>query len=231
MGSDSNFPFYAPLVLPLWFLFLFLGGVIFLLIVLQVFTLGFARLGLSQGQVLLILAGSFFGSAINIPVKRFETETQETVRARSFFGMFYRLPVRRKSVTVIAVNVGGCLVPVFVSLYLLLKMPSLIPAAAICIALCAVVTHRVSRVVPGMGVATPWFLPPVVSAILAVIFTPEGLAAPVAYATGSLGTLIGADLLNLGKIKKMGAPVASIGGAGTWDGIFLSALLASLLTW
>jgi uncharacterized membrane protein len=44
-----------------------------------------------------------------------------------------------------------------------------------------------------------------------------------------LGTLIGADLLNLGKIQGLGAPVASIGGAGTFDGIFMTAVLAVLL--
>jgi uncharacterized membrane protein len=44
-----------------------------------------------------------------------------------------------------------------------------------------------------------------------------------------MGTLIGADLLNLGNIAKLGAPVASIGGAGTFDGIFLTGILAVLL--
>ena len=46
---------------------------------------------------------------------------------------------------------------------------------------------------------------------------------------GSLGTLIGADLLNLGKIQGLAAPVASIGGAGTFDGIFVTGILAVLL--
>ena len=44
-----------------------------------------------------------------------------------------------------------------------------------------------------------------------------------------MGTLIGADLLNLGKIHGLGAPIASIGGAGTFDGVFLSGILAVLL--
>jgi hypothetical protein len=44
-----------------------------------------------------------------------------------------------------------------------------------------------------------------------------------------MGTLIGADLLNLGAIQGLGAPVASIGGAGTFDGIFLTAILAVLI--
>ncbi len=46
------------------------------------------------------------------------------------------------------------------------------------------------------------------------------------YISGSIGTLIGADLLNLDKLQGMGAPVVSIGGAGTFDGIFLTGILA-----
>jgi uncharacterized membrane protein len=44
-----------------------------------------------------------------------------------------------------------------------------------------------------------------------------------------LGTLIGADLSNLGVIPQLGAPIASIGGAGTFDGVFLSGIIAALL--
>jgi uncharacterized membrane protein len=40
--------------------------------------------------------------------------------------------------------------------------------------------------------------------------------------------LIGADVLNLNKIQGLGAPIASIGGAGTFDGIFIIGLLAVL---
>jgi uncharacterized membrane protein len=55
--------------------------------------------------------------------------------------------------------------------------------------------------------------------------------APVlAYIGGTLGTLIGADILNIDKIKNLGAPVASIGGAGTFDGIFMSGIMAVLLS-
>ena len=40
---------------------------------------------------------------------------------------------------------------------------------------------------------------------------------------------IGADLLRLKDIRKLGAPIASIGGAGTFDGVFITGLLAVLL--
>ena len=72
------------------------------------------------------------------------------------------------------------------------------------------------------------FLPALITAIVAWILSREN-AAPLAYVAGSLGTLIGADLTNLDKVRGLGAPVASIGGAGTFDGIFLTGILAVLL--
>jgi uncharacterized membrane protein len=62
------------------------------------------------------------------------------------------------------------------------------------------------------------------------LLAPPELRAPSAYIASTLGILIGADLLNLGKIAQLGAPVASIGGAGTFDAIFLSGILAVLLS-
>jgi uncharacterized membrane protein len=64
--------------------------------------------------------------------------------------------------------------------------------------------------------------------VVAIVLSREN-AAPLAYISGSLGTLIGADLLNLGNIRGLGAPVASIGVAGTFDGIFLIGIVAVLI--
>jgi len=36
--------------------------------------------------------------------------------------------------------------------------------------------------------------------------------------------------MNLGRIQGLGAPIVSIGGAGTFDGIFLSGIIAVLLS-
>ena len=81
--------------------------------------------------------------------------------------------------------------------------------------------------VRGLGIALPVFVPPVSTAVVALLLS-RRQAAPLAYIGGSLGTLIGADLLNLDKVQGLGAPVASIGGAGTFDGIFLTGILAVL---
>jgi uncharacterized membrane protein len=92
----------------------------------------------------------------------------------------------------------------------------------------ALISHLVAHPVRGMGIAEPVFVPTLVTAFTALLISRK-YAAPIAYISGSMGTLIGADLLNLDRIRGLGAPVASIGGAGTFDGIFLTSILAVVL--
>jgi uncharacterized membrane protein len=67
-----------------------------------------------------------------------------------------------------------------------------------------------------------------VATVLALILAPEQ-ASPVAFVAGVAGPLIGADLLHLKDIEKLPAGMASIGGAGTFDGILLSGIIAAYL--
>jgi uncharacterized membrane protein len=129
--------------------------------------------------------------------------------------------------TVLAVNVGGAVIPTAMSTYLVLRY-QLWLRAAIAVIVVALVIHAMATPVRGVGIAVPVFAPVVVTAILAFLLSRE-YAAPLAYIGGSMGTLIGADLMNLERINGLGAPVASIGGAGTFDGIFLTGILAVLL--
>jgi uncharacterized membrane protein len=146
-----------------------------------------------------------------------------------FFGVHYGVPVVVEwPSTVVAVNVGGALIPTLLSLYLLFKNHLWI-RGIVTTALVAIIVHMLAYPVEGVGIiAVPIFVPPLVTAIVAVLIAREH-AAVLAYVGGSLGTLIGADLLNLGVVRGLGAPVASIGGAGTFDGIFLTGILAVLL--
>jgi len=100
--------------------------------------------------------------------------------------------------------------------------------AAVATAIVTAVCYLLSQPIPGLGIAEPVFVPSVTAAIVALLLSREQ-AAPLAYVGGSLGTLIGADVLNLGRIRGLGAPVASIGGAGTFDGIFLIGIVAVLI--
>jgi len=131
--------------------------------------------------------------------------------------------------TVLAVNVGGAVIPVCLCLYLLLRIDFgfYLP---VLVGLVTLVVNRLAQPVKGLGIAVPGLIPPLVAALGAYLLCPGYLRAPCAYIACTLGTLIGADLLKLREIPKLGAPVASIGGAGTFDAIFFGGIIAVFLS-
>jgi uncharacterized membrane protein len=188
----------------------------------------FMRLGVSPATALLLLFASLFGSYFNIPIVELPEQRLLSGQEVDFFGMRYMVPVVHEwPGTVIAVNVGGAVIPTLMSLYLLARN-QLWGRGLVATAIVAVVCYLLSQPVRGVGIAEPVFVPSLTAAIVAFLLSREH-AAPLAYVCGSLGTLVGADLLNLGAIRGLGAPVASIGGAGTFDGIFLIGIVAVLL--
>jgi uncharacterized membrane protein len=219
---------YLPLTPGLFAVLVFLFGVLIVLIQLRILRYAYMRLGVGPGAALLLLFGSLVGSYFNIPISVLPGKTMQTGEIVDFFGMRYVVPlVTSYPGTVLAVNVGGAVIPTLMSIYLMLRY-QLWLRAAVAVVIIALVIHSMATPVRGVGIAVPVFAPVVVTAILAFILSRE-YAAPLAYIGGSMGTLIGADLMNLGKINGLGAPVASIGGAGTFDGIFLTGILAVLL--
>ena len=219
---------YFPLAWPFFTILVGVFLVVVVLIQINVLRYVYTRLGVSSGTALLLLFGSLIGSYINIPVARFPEREVQTAQDLSFFGMHYLVPVVVEwPGTVIAVNVGGAVIPTLLSLYLLVKNDLWIRGIVTTAAVTAIV-HTLAYPVPGVGIAVPIFVPPVATAIVAGVIARQHAAA-LAYVGGSLGTLIGADLLNLDAVQGLGAPVASIGGAGTFDGIFLTGILAVLL--
>jgi uncharacterized membrane protein len=93
----------------------------------------------------------------------------------------------------------------------------------------SVVGYFAARIVPGIGIQMNPLLAPLTAVISAMIIAPHA-GAPVAFAGGILGTVIGADLLHLKDIQSMSEGVLSIGGAGVFDGIALCGLFALLLS-
>jgi uncharacterized membrane protein len=220
---------YFPLALPFILAFVVLFFVVAGLIELGILTYAYERVGIPSRYVLGILLLSLLGSAVNIPVAELAPEQMVSGRLVFFYGVAYVVPVVHQwPGTIIAVNVGGALIPTILSIYLLIKNSVYVPGV-VAVAVVAGVTHLLAYPVRGVGISVPIFVPPLVAA-LAAIAVAWRRAAPVAYIAGSLGTLIGADLLNLSKIQGLGAPVASIGGAGTFDGVFLAGILAVLLS-
>jgi uncharacterized membrane protein len=191
----------------------------------------FRRIGFTRLEVVLILIGTFLGSSVNVPFHEIKSVNRIVkLQEVRFFWITYRIPhfsVEEVS-TMVAVNLGGAIIPTVVSLYLIRSHPQQLLQAVLGVAITAVVVHLVARKVPGLGITTPAFIPPITAALAAYLLSPS---APnvIAYVAGTLGTLIGADLTNLHDIATLGAPVVSIGGAGTFDGVFLSGILAALL--
>jgi uncharacterized membrane protein len=219
---------YLPIT-PLYFSALIgLFVIVLLLIQLGAIRYAYMRLGISSGAALALLLGSLIGSYFNIPIFQIPGEQVLSGQEVYYFGMRYVVPMAVQwPGTVVAVNVGGAIIPTIMSSYLLLKH-QLWTTASVAVAIVATACYLIAQPVPGIGIALPVFVPALVTGIVAMLLSREH-AAQLAYIGGSLGTLIGADLLNLGSISGLGAPVMSIGGAGTFDGIFLTGILAVLL--
>lgn len=206
---------------------------LFLLFEIQVIGYAFSVLGLSPRAALFALVMSILGSYINIPLYSVNSGPVPD-NSISDLNFTYSIPFQYAgSKTTVAINVGGAIVPLAVAGYALLRAPGAIVPSLLGTAIVAAVTHLFAYPVRGMGVAVPLFIPPLIAAFTAVflagILQVRHYAHVIAYASGVLGTLIGADLTNLYRISELGAPVASIGGAGTFDGIFLTGVVAVLI--
>lgn len=201
------------------------------------------RVGVPPEAFSAVMFVSLFGSFVNIPLTSVESREPVVVqREVRLFWVRWRIPevvvgVRR---TQVSVNVGGAVVPVVISLYLLLvSIPSRSPdilmsylRVLVVLVMVALLVYRSARLVKGLGIATPAFGPPIITALAVVLVdfaSPMACPAQVAYVGGTLGTLIGADLLNLGRLPELRAPAVSIGGAGTFDGIYITGLASVLL--
>jgi uncharacterized membrane protein len=218
------FPLASPFMLGLLVLF----GLLIALIEIGIIGYAYEKVGVHRRYVFVILLLSLLGSYVNIPVAEFPAERIVSGHEVTIFGMRYVIPVVHEwPGTVLAVNLGGAVIPALVSLYLVVKS-GLYGRALIAVAVMTAVAHALAYPVKGVGIAVPVFIPPVMAAVTALVLSRQAAPA-LAYIGGSLGMLIGADLLNLGRIQELGAPVASIGGAGRFDGIFMTGILAVLL--
>src|SRR3974390_2023617 len=210
------------LILVVFFLF------IFVLLPRGLLQYAYEQLGLSPGTAVFLLFASLIGSYVNIPIAVISQKSVMASQMIDFFGMRYQVPEASNwGGTVLAVNIGGAVIPIIMSTYLLIRwrlwLEGLVATAVV-----AAICYWLATPVPGLGIAVPTFAPVIATAVVALLLS-RTRAAPLAYIAGSLGTLIGADLLNLDKLTDLNAPVASIGGAGTIDRDFFLRLVAALL--
>ena len=249
--EEEKIIFYTPFHSLLFLLMIIFGVFMFLMMFFwwsSAFIILFRTLGFRFSEsVLFAFAVIFFSAAlsiVNIPVYRIVKEIEvPSIRYIVFFGIPYTIPtfIRRRRVMTVAINVGGAVIPILISLFLILKILTfpycqrVLLAAVTVILLVTIISYVLARPVKGVGIVMPAFIPPLVSAfssasIVSSLAIPIAYAVPVAYIGGTLGVLIGADILHLIKDwEKLYAPVVSIGGAGTFDGIYLSGILSIVL--
>jgi uncharacterized membrane protein len=198
------------------------------LLAFNVLRYAYSRIGITAGWMLIILAFALLGSVINIPLAKLHTKMPERPIIVRIFGVAYRLPARiREDTTIVAVNVGGAVIPLAVSGYLVVHDHLGPTTTLVAIGVVAAVVYLFATPVPGLGVVVPPLVPPAAAALVAVCISTSPAA--VAFVAATVGTLLGADVLNLSRVRRLGAPMVSIGGAGTFDAVFLSGLIAVLL--
>lgn len=196
---------------------------------LGVLAIAFEKLGVSPDGAILLLFSSLFGSAINIPLFVMETRAPDNPQLSVQPRHLLRPPMMKfEGKTVVAFNVGGCLIPLLFSFYLILTSAVTLVHVLIGVTVVSLVSRLSSRPIAGIGIGMPIFVAPLTAAGTALLLSNEH-SAPLAYISGTLGVLIGADLLRINAIRQLGAPFASIGGAGTFDGIFITGIVAVLL--
>lgn len=243
--SDRRGPILYPFPFILILLFIILILFAPLLIYFFFFTalsIGTA-LSMSLIEIFLLFMAIMMGSAVNIPIKEYNNpENYYLEREVSFFGIRFRMPVTNQK-TVICVNIGGAVIPAGASLYFIISSLitysfvrlEFILTALVTLSVVILVSNKFAKIVENVGITLPMFLPPSVTVLTSLIASyifscPLDLLGRIAFSTGVLGVLIGADLLNLKKIRKIGAPMISIGGAGSFDGIFITGVISAILS-
>ena len=198
----------------------------------QLLAVSLAKLHLDRTAALWLITGIIGGSFVNIPVRRIHRPQPILVRPLGVLPISVPTPAMSRYQTIVAVNVGGCVIPIGLALYELGRLAagldagllaSIVLACAINVAIC----YRMARPISGVGIAMPGLVSPLVAAVLALALAPEQ-APPFAFIVGVMGPLIGADLFHLKDLEDT-MSVVSIGGAGTFDGIVLSGIIAAYL--
>ncbi|MCS7143494.1 MAG: DUF1614 domain-containing protein [Archaeoglobaceae archaeon] len=223
---------FPPLILPLFLILIFVPFLILVFVFTgsAVFRLLF---GVDSDKSLLLIGMIVFGSLINIPL--YERKGIELIQRYEVFGFIYSIRTKKK--LVVAINIGGCVIPIILSMKLLLDIYDLISPLFLMGAflLSSIIIYGFAKPVVGVGIVIPMLIPPVIATIAsytAIILSdaPIILLPKLSFLLGVLSTVFGADILHLREMERIGYGVISIGGAGTFDGIFLTGIFAVLFS-
>jgi uncharacterized membrane protein len=208
------------------------------LIVLDVMKTALRNLHLPAPLATLTIIGILVGGLINLPLYRVDRQTEQPVMRGYMLPGLGWVPLPRSSQqTIVAVNLGGCVIPAALAFFEAQFVVAAMPQAQWAMLLTTVVNIAVcfwlARPIRGVGIAIPAFIPPLLAIGMAWLLLDgpqyEGIRAPVAFIAGVAGPLVGADLMNLRRFERLSAGIISIGGAGTFDGIVISGIMAAFM--
>ncbi len=150
---------------------------------------------------------------------------------------FSSLPLTEYNNWTLSINTGGALIPTLLSIYLIIK--NHISARFILISIIATtaISFLVTTPDPTRGIISPfplWLIPALIASATSIILyrKQRQKAAPLAYISGTLGVIIGADLLHLPQLltyQISSHQNAIIGGASVFDMIFITGMIAVIL--
>jgi uncharacterized membrane protein len=162
-----------------------------------------------------------------------------TILAITLFLGWLTIPVFPYDDWWVGISVGGALVPILLCAILLRSRRVGIAEAGLGIVIVATITFFITRAEPGVGIVADLevaFAPALAAAFFSIstFWMDVNRAAPLAYLSGVLGTLIGADVFHLFDILSTQPPegetvILSIGGANIFDMVYLSGVVAVML--
>ena len=137
----------------------------------------------------------------------------------------------------VGINTGGAIIPIILSIYLVIKNKIQLTRIGLGLLIVTVFAFLVTYPDPARGIISPfplWLLPAFCASVVSIVllWKNKRKAAPLAYISGTIGVLIGADFLHLWTLLQHDIQTtrnAVIGGANVFDMIFITGILAVII--
>jgi uncharacterized membrane protein len=237
MSNGVRFYSAGPLSVFVVILLIVLVIVLIPLLILGIIGAAFTRLGFSWISALAVVLLMLFGSFINIPVYRIRRDMIRVSQGEStVFDECVPCASGQIWDTTVSLNLGGAVIPVAVSLYMLYQASlitetSLFFPVSAGIIIVAIITFVSTRLEACAGIQVPLLIPGL-TALLAGLLLGGGTgltAAVTAFVSGVTGVLLGGNIANFTRIKDLEVPEVSFGGAGTFGSIIICCMLPALI--